>query len=942
MPILSLESVILLGLLLVIAAALDLWLIRAWKRSRTGRDRGGGKAAAHVKADRRVMQKSPAASGTGTTVTPLPNPGAPDIRNPKGKFPQAEVVALKKETRKSAGKRGEKATAQHTTLSVPGKSGRLAHVDISMDLPEGESIRLTLESVGGGKVLPKSGKGGGAADTVPAALPAARPARIPASWGKSIGNALASFAAEIRTSGRTLFALAMILYLATRVIGLAEWPIYFFTDEAVQTNFAAEFMENGFRGNDGELFPVFFENAGQYEMNLSVYVQVIPYLLFGKSVFVTRAVSALITLLGMAAVGWILRRAFRLPYWWSGVLLLSIVPVWFLHSRTAFEPGESIAFYAMFLYFYMRYREDKPWMLLPALFFGVLSAYTYSPSQVMMAVTGALLLVSDARYHWRHKWIALTGLGALIVMALPYLWFLHLHPDANRDQLAIVGSYWLNDISFLDKLKQFAGQYLNGLDPRYWYLANPPESVHHDIIRHLMKGYGHLSLWSLPFAAAGILLCLGNIRQSHFRTVLIALLAAPTGGAIAQITISRTLVTVIPASLLTALGVSGLLALLERPEVPPQPEFLQWWKERAARIGAVWKAFGESLSMRAAFGGLKDFVRGWGERAAEIAAASPVAGRIPRVALALALFLILGSANVYMLWDSLVHGPTWYESYELYGMQYGGQQLSDALVEYKEAHPDANLIVSSAWANGTDEIFRFFLPKDFPMRTGTVLEYIQNYIPIGEQDVMVMTSEEYGVAQASGRFSEIRIEQILNYPNGQPGFYFARLVYVPNIEELIRAEKAELSKPVEEQIVLGGETIRVVHSRFDMGEVASGFDGNPFSLMRSQQDNPLYLEMFFPAAHRFTRVSVRVGGAPTRLIATFYPPSGGDPAVFSAAVERASDYRDVEILLDPPVESSHIRVEIETVGEGEPTHVHVYEIVLEAEGWKSGILAPSS
>ncbi|MBN2086337.1 MAG: glycosyltransferase family 39 protein [Anaerolineales bacterium] len=938
MPILSLEYVLILFLLLVIAAALDLWFIRAWKRSRARRVRNGGKApAAHSKADRRAMQKSPAASGTGTAVPPLANPGASGKRYRNGKFHQVEVVALKKESRKSAGKRGEKAAAPHATLSVPGKSGRLAHVDISMDLPEGESIRLTLESVGGGKALPASSIVGGAAEAKHAALPA----WTPGSWGKSIGDALASFTAEIRTSGRSLFILALILYLATRLIGLAEWPIYFFTDEAVQTNFAAGFLENGFRGNDGELFPVFFENAGQYEMNLSVYVQLIPYLIFGKSVFVTRAVSVLITLLGMAAVGWILRRAFRLPMWWSGVLLLSIVPVWFLHSRTAFEPGESIAFYALFLYFYMRYREDSPWMLLPALIVGALAGYTYSPSQVMVAVTGALLLISDARYHWRHKWIALAGLGVLLFMSIPYLWFLHLHPDANRDQLAIVGSYWLNDISFLDKLKHFAGQYLNGLDPRYWFLADPPEGVHHDIIRHLMKGYGHLSLWSLPFAAVGILLCLGNIRHSRFRTVLIALLAAPTGGAVAQITISRTLVTVIPASLLIALGVSWLLALLERPEVPPQPEFLLWWKERAARAAAVWKALRESLSMRAAYSGFKDFLHGWGERAAEIAAAAPVAGRIPRVALALMLFLVLGSANMYMLWDSLANGPTWYESYELYGMQYGGQQLCAALEDYKEAHPEANLIVSSAWANGTDEIFRFFLPKDFPMRTGTVLEYIQNYIPIGEQDVFIMTSEEYGVAQASGKFSEIRIEQILNYPNGQPGFYFARLMYVPDIEELIRAEKTELSKPVEDRIVLGGEDIRVVHSRFDMGELGAGFDGNPFSLMRSQQDNPLYLEMYFPAVHRFTRVSVRVGGAPTRLTVTFHPPAGGDPAVLSAMVERASDYRDVEILPDAPVDSSHIRVEIETVGEGEPTHVHVYEIVLEAEGWKSGILAPS-
>ncbi len=941
MPTHSLEFVVFLFLLLAIAAAFDLRLIREWKRRRESRTRSvGKKPAPFSKPGRRMAQKAPGAAGPGTTGIPLHDPGAYGTRTPPGGNAHMEVFSLKNKPRKSTGKRRGKEITQHASLSVPGKSGRLAHVDISMDLPEGESIRLTLESVGGGKVLPASGKGG--PGSVPEARPASGPVPLPGSWGDSIGGAFASIAEHIRINGRSLFILALILYLTTRLIGLTKWPIYFFTDEAVQTNFAAELVDRGFVWNNTEAIPVFFENAGQYEMNVSVYVQLIPYLIFGKSVFVTRAVSVLITLLGMAAVGWILRRAFHLPYWWSGVLLLSIVPVWFLHSRTAFEPGESIAFYALFLYLYMRYREGRPWMLLPALLFGALSAYTYSPSQVMVAVTGGLLLISDAGYHWRHKRVALAGLGLLLLLSIPYLSFIYLHPEANRDQLAIVGSYWLNDISPIDKLRQFAGQYLNGLDPRYWFLANPPEGVFHDIIRHLMKGYGHMSLWTLPFLVMGILLCLGNIRKSHFRTVLIALLAAPTGGAIAQITISRALVMVIPASLLIALGFSWLLALLERPEIPPQPEFLAWWTERAARMAAVWNALRESLSTRQAFSGVRDFVYGWGERAAEIAAASPAVGRIPRVALALGVFLLLGSANVYMLWDSLSNGPTWYENYELYGMQYGGRQLTAALEEYHTAHPDANLIVSPSWANGTNEIFDFFLPKDFPMRVGTVLEYTQNYLPIEPQDVFVMTSEEYGVATESGKFSEIRVDQIVNYPNGQPGFYFAYLTYVPGAEEIIAAEKAELSKPVEEQIVLGGETIRVVHSRFDMGELSAGFDGKPYSLMRSEQDNPLYLDMFFPAVHRFTRVSARVGGAPTRLTLTIYPAADGDPAIFSSMVERSSDYRDVEILLDAPVESDHIRVEIETVGEGEPTHVHVYEVVLEAEGWKSGIVAPSS
>jgi hypothetical protein len=934
MPKLTLELAIFLIVLLVIAAAFDLWLLRAWKRRRAYHRRiGPDSAAPPAKAGRRPAAKKPAAAASA----------------PRGKA-KAPVQPQATEGQRTveiqpAGKRSRKAAARSASLSVRGKTGRTAHVDISMDLPEGESIRLTLESVGSGVTFTAGEKGeaGGLAAAAAARAPAWLGATIPAARGF-----LSSVLEDARASGRQLFTLALILYLLTRLIGLTNWPIYFFTDEAVQTNFAAELVDNDFVWDEGEVLPTFFENAGQYEMNFSVYVQVVPYLLFGKSVFVTRAVSALITLLAAAGVAWILRRIFRLPLWWSGVLLLSIIPVWFLHSRTAFEPGESIAFYALFLYFYMRYREDSPWMLLPALFFGALSAYTYSPSQVAVAATGALLLLSDIRYHWRHKAVALAGLGMLILCSIPYLRFLYLHPDANERQLAIVSSYWLNDIPFADKLRLFAQQYLSGLDPRYWYLADPPEGVQHDIMRHLMKGYGHLSLWSLPFAAAGIVLCLFNIGRSRFRTVLIALLAAPTGGAIAQITITRTLIMVIPASLLTALGISWLLALFERAEDPPQPEFLLQWKERLSRWLAALPALRETLAALPARSGAGAFLSGWRERIVRIAAASPGPARIPRAFLALALFAVLGSANVYMLWDSLANGPTWYDNYELYGMQYGGQQLAAALVEYQNLHPDAQLIVTSAWANGTDEIYRFFLPEENlrEIRTGSVLQYIQEFIPISPRDVFVMTAGEYSIAVSSGRFAEVNVEQTLPYPDGRDGFYFARLAYVADIQEIIAAEKAELAKPVTEDITLyadpgsAGETIRVVHSRFDMGYLSAAFDGKPYSLMRTESANPMALDLYFPQPHRLTQITVRVGGAPTLVKAFLYPSGGGDPQVFSAEVERASDYRNVTILLPTPVETDHLRLEIETVGEGEPTHVHVYEIRLEGVGWKSGTAGP--
>ena len=68
------------------------------------------------------------------------------------------------------------------------------------------------------------------------------------------------------------------------------------------------------------------------------------------------------------------------------------------------------AFYAAFLYFYLRYRYINPRALYAALVFGALVFYTYSPGQLIIVVSGVFLLLSDLRYHWQQRQVALRGL----------------------------------------------------------------------------------------------------------------------------------------------------------------------------------------------------------------------------------------------------------------------------------------------------------------------------------------------------------------------------------------------------------------------------------------------------------------------------------------------------------------------------------------------------
>jgi hypothetical protein len=86
-----------------------------------------------------------------------------------------------------------------------------------------------------------------------------------------------------------------------------------------------------------------------------------------------------------------------------------------------------VAFYAWFLYFYLRYRTQEPRHLITALLFGALSFYSYTGGQLGVVLTGLLLLITDARYHWRtlraSPKLLIATASTLIIAALLYLRF---------------------------------------------------------------------------------------------------------------------------------------------------------------------------------------------------------------------------------------------------------------------------------------------------------------------------------------------------------------------------------------------------------------------------------------------------------------------------------------------------------------------------------------
>lgn len=669
-----------------------------------------------------------------------------------------------------------------------------------------------------------------------------------------------------------MFFGALIIYLVTRLIGLDHFPIYFFTDEANQTQSIASLVENNYR-LDNVLLPTYFPNGLYHNLGLSVYMQWLPYILFGKSAVLTRITSILITLLAAISIGFILRDIFKLKYWWTGTLFLSITPAWFLHSRTAFEVAEFVAFYSGALCAYLFYRHRSPRFLYLAIFLAACAFYTYSPAQVIVPLTAIALALSDRSYHFENRNTVLRGMVILILLGIPYLRFIFYNPHIPFMHLSTLGSYWMANTSFLEKLSRYGSEYAIGLSPWYWYTPNI-----RDLSRHLMKDYGHIMLGTLPFAVIGLFSVVRNLRLSANRLVVITMLVSPSAAALAGTSITRALVFVVPASILTALGFEIVL---------------NW-------ISNLQKKRDLSFSSSR------------------------------QVAIPLFVFMLLSGVNIWMLTDALRNGPTWYTDYGLGGMQYGSFQIFDIVKEYSLEHPDTKIFISPDWANGTNVLVDFFLDTSSPVWLWSIRGHINEKLPLDDSMVFVITPDDYKQVFENPKFSNLTVEKVVPYPDGTPGFYFIRLQYSEDIEALLAADAATRRVLQESYLTLAGDQVKLRYSKLD-GEIqdifiANLFDGDPLTFAKTAEANPFVVEITYPSPHVINGFSIITGSANVSILLTGYADERADPVTYT--FRGQGSIRNPELIFDlpAPLTSQTLHIEVLDINNKEPTFVHIWEI----------------
>ncbi|HEU5088804.1 MAG TPA: antitoxin family protein, partial [Roseiflexaceae bacterium] len=192
-----------------------------------------------------------------------------------------------------------------------------------LDLPDGTALRLYFTLQVSALALPVHQSGGAAPAATRSPNSNGRAWPAPQSLAAGLLGSLA-----LSRSDNLVLALVMLVYAITRFVGLVAYPIFFFCDEAIQTNLADYLLHHGLTDQNGVFLPPFFRNVDKWNLSLSVYMQAIGLMLFGKSVFVNRATSVVVSMLGVIAVALTLRLIFRARLWWAGALAMSAIPVW--------------------------------------------------------------------------------------------------------------------------------------------------------------------------------------------------------------------------------------------------------------------------------------------------------------------------------------------------------------------------------------------------------------------------------------------------------------------------------------------------------------------------------------------------------------------------------------------------------------------------------------
>lgn len=669
--------------------------------------------------------------------------------------------------------------------------------------------------------------------------------------------------------------LSIIAFSITRFVRLEDFPIYFFCDEAFIGIEARRLIANNFFSADGEFLPMYWNKAeGRWVPQISIYLSIIPTLLFPTKIWALRMVTGIVSLVGILIGSWGLQKAIKeRGLVWLPLALSTIMPVLLLHNRLAFETSNAIAGIFAALGFYLVYRLENPKYLTGFLVSVLFTFYSHwSGSIVISAVSVALLLI-DAPYHLAtiRKFPRFVALQVVVVLlgAAPFFRFLYIHPLGIFQQLSILGSGITRGEPLSETLNSGFRRFLDAFDSEYWfrYTFLP------DQIRHIWKDRPFLTTVSqIPFFV-GLVVTLCTFWTVRSRVLLVSFVCGALPVVMTETHVQRMFYMVAPAILIMVVGVAFCYRYCRGP--------------------------------------------------------------VAKTVLQLLLFTVISFESAALTKEFLGAG-LWYHSYTLGGLQWGAKALfADAIPKVLSEYPEATITASGEWANGADLFPVFFLNSEQRTRIRAMpfdLFYPEPDQVIPPDRIFILSPPERLRINDSGKFKPIEPILEIPYPDGTLGFTFSHLVYVDTIEELMAPERMARRVPQEASLVIWGTKANLIFSRLDIGSIAEIFDHNIFTIARGMLANPFKIDISFEEPRIGLGLNLDLFPMDVGVKVLVQDVHGKIVGEGSAEVKMPGPDKDTSVTLrfaEGPVSFSKMALEVRSLGDlPDRAHVHIRELTL--------------
>jgi hypothetical protein len=585
----------------------------------------------------------------------------------------------------------------------------------------------------------------------------------------------------------------LLLYSFLICLALEAFPPYFFCDEAIHGLEAHSILEHGTALN-GEPWPLFFKGLGQYQLSFSVYTRLPFIAALGMTVESVRLPNALVSILGVLAFMYLVKQtqnASKQPTWIPYLLLVS--PVWYLHARSGFEALQAVSYLLLALSLYIQCFSARPYsrlnfetlfLAVGSAFFFALTFYTYTAARGWVFFTLLALGLGNLIAHLKNFKASLIFICFFCPIFLGPYWKLHfLSPEVANARLEAVGYPTLAELFTEERLGLILNQLGIALNPGFWFTWSGTYTSGAQL-RHIIPEHGLFPWFLAPFLFVGVWNLLRNIGSLSARSILLATLASPLTGALAEINSLRSLATGCLYFLIACIGLGQVLQFLYN------------------KVSRTWLITAPIL---------------------------------------LFCVLYLVKFQHFVLYQARHQ----YSAYDFYGIQYGAADISEWIST--QTGSEQRIFLASNIFNAAESLLDFFLDTKIRnrIRIAHTDELCDPGSPIFGQhknSVWIIPVSSETEATPKNCPLEFKRESVLHDPNMNPLYVIGHYIEVGSLDEFQRHHLQTLHKLEETQVKTRQGPIDVAHSKlFDSVEYA--FDGNLQTLTKTARVNPLRIQL---------------------------------------------------------------------------------------------------